>query len=127
MPALIGQTQDDAEQLLTNSDLKLGTVEQKPCEDQKKGSVCDQDPKQGTSVDKQSTVHLVVSTGAPKVAVPYVIDENADDVTRRLADKSVKVETKQTASSQDVGTVLSQDPDPGKELEKGSTVTLEVA
>ncbi|MGX1029364.1 Stk1 family PASTA domain-containing Ser/Thr kinase [Streptomyces sp. SAI-097] len=127
VPALVGQTQNDAEQLLTNSDLKLGTVERKPCEDQKKGSVCDQDPEQGTSVDKESTVNLVVSTGAPKVAVPNVIDKNVDEATKQLEDKGFKVETKQTESSQDEGTVLSQDPDPGKELEKGSTVTLEVA
>ncbi|MFD8347972.1 Stk1 family PASTA domain-containing Ser/Thr kinase [Streptomyces coelicoflavus] len=127
VPLLIGQTQDDAEKLLTNSDLKLGTVDQKPCEDQKKGNICDQDPKQGTSVDKDSTVNLVVSTGAPKVAVPNVIDKNIDEAKQQLEDKGFDVETKQTESSQDEGTVLSQDPDPGKELEKGSTVTLEVA
>ncbi|MCX5036636.1 Stk1 family PASTA domain-containing Ser/Thr kinase [Streptomyces coelicoflavus] len=127
VPLLIGQTQDDAEKLLTNSDLKLGTVDQKPCEDQKKGNICDQDPKQGTSVDKDSTVNLVVSTGAPKVAVPNVIDKNIDEAKQQLEDKGFDVETKQTESSQDEGTVLSQNPDPGKELEKGSTVTLEVA
>ncbi|WKX19948.1 Stk1 family PASTA domain-containing Ser/Thr kinase [Streptomyces sp. HUAS CX7] len=127
VPALVGQTQDDAEQLLTNSDLKLGTVEQKPCEDQKKGNVCSQDPKQGTSVDKDSTVNLVVSTGAPKIAVDNVIGKNVDEATQQLEDKGFRVETKQTESSQEEGTVLSQNPDPGKELEKGSTVTLEVA
>ncbi|WP_267714003.1 Stk1 family PASTA domain-containing Ser/Thr kinase [Streptomyces sp. CoH17] len=127
VPALIGQTQDDAEKQLTNTDLKLGTVEQKPCEDQKKGNVCAQDPKQATEVDKGTTVNLVISTGAPKVAVPNVIDKNVDEATQQLEDKGFKVETKQTESSQDEGTVLSQDPDPGKELEKGSTVTLEVA
>ncbi|MFC9058797.1 Stk1 family PASTA domain-containing Ser/Thr kinase [Streptomyces sp. NPDC057074] len=127
VPNLIGQTQGDAKKLLINSDLELGTVEQKPCEDQKKGNICDQDPKQGTSVDKQSTVNLVVSTGAPKVAVPNVIDKDVDTATEQLENKGFKVETKQTESSQDEGTVLNQDPDPGSELEKGSTVTLEVA
>ncbi|MFI9374651.1 Stk1 family PASTA domain-containing Ser/Thr kinase [Streptomyces parvulus] len=126
VPAFIGQTKADADQLATNADLELAFT-QKPCEDQKKGNICSQDPAQGTSVDKQSTVNLVVSTGAPKVAVPNVIDKNVDDATQRLEDKDFKVETKRTESSQDEGTVLSQDPDPGSELEKGSTVTLEVA
>ncbi|MFG3162898.1 Stk1 family PASTA domain-containing Ser/Thr kinase [Streptomyces sp. NPDC048232] len=126
VPGFIGQTKADADQLAINSDLKLAFT-QKPCEDQKKGSICDQDPKQGTSVDKQSTVNLVVSTGAPKVAVPNVIDKDVDTATEQLENKGFKVETKQTESSQDEGTVLSQDPDPGSELEKGSTVTLEVA
>lgn len=69
----------------------------------------------------------MVSTGAPKVAVDNVIGKNVDEATQQLEDKGLKVETKQTESSQDEGTVLSQDPEPGKELEKGSTVTLEVA
>ncbi|WP_121748047.1 Stk1 family PASTA domain-containing Ser/Thr kinase [Streptomyces sp. E2N166] len=126
VPAFVGQTRADAEQLATNADLELAFT-QKPCEDQKKGSICSQDPAQGTSVEKKSTVNLVVSTGAPKVAVPNVIDKNVDEATQQLEDKGFKVETKQTESSQDEGTVLSQDPDPGNELEKGSTVTLEVA
>ncbi len=59
--------------------------------------------------------------------MPNVIDKNVDEATQQLKDKGFEVETKQTESSQDEGTVLSQDPDPGTELEKGSTVTLEVA
>ncbi|MEU5754831.1 Stk1 family PASTA domain-containing Ser/Thr kinase [Streptomyces sp. NPDC047829] len=127
VPGLVGQSQADAKQLLTNSDLELGTVERKPCEEQPKGNVCSQNPEQGTDVKKKSTVDLVVSTGAPKVAVTNVIDKNIDEARQQLEDKGFKVETKQTESSQDEGTVLSQDPDPGTELEKGSTVTLEVA
>ncbi|WP_431988909.1 Stk1 family PASTA domain-containing Ser/Thr kinase [Streptomyces parvulus] len=126
VPAFIGLTKADADQQATNADLELAFT-QKPCEDQKKGNICSQDPAQGTSVDKQSTVNLVVSTGAPKVAVPNVIDKNVDDATQRLEDKGFNVETKRTESSQDEGTVLNQNPDPGSELEKGSTVTLEVA
>ncbi|MGW8062174.1 Stk1 family PASTA domain-containing Ser/Thr kinase [Streptomyces ziwulingensis] len=126
VPAFVGLTKADAEQQAVNADLELAFT-QKPCEDQKKGDICSQDPEQGTEVDKKTTVNLVVSTGAPKVAVTNVIDKNVDEATRQLEDKGFKVETKQTESSQDEGTVLSQDPDPGTELEKGSTVTLEVA
>ncbi|MCX5369325.1 Stk1 family PASTA domain-containing Ser/Thr kinase [Streptomyces sp. NBC_00015] len=127
VPNLVGQVQADAAKQLTNSDLKLGTVTQKACEDQPKGKICDQDPKATTKVDKDSTVNLVVSTGAPKVAVPNVIDKDVEAATKQLEDKGFEVETKQTESSQEAGTVLSQDPDPATELEKGSTVTLEVA
>ncbi|MFE5399422.1 Stk1 family PASTA domain-containing Ser/Thr kinase [Streptomyces sp. NPDC056568] len=126
VPAFVGQTKADAQQLATNSDLEL-TFKQEPCEEQPKGNVCSQNPEQGTDVKKKSTVDLVVSTGAPKVAVTNVIDKNIDEARQQLEDKGFKVETKQTESSQDEGTVLSQDPDPGTELEKGSTVTLEVA
>ncbi|MFL9656648.1 Stk1 family PASTA domain-containing Ser/Thr kinase [Streptomyces sp. PB17] len=127
VPALIGQTQDDAEQRLINSDLKLGTVEQKPCEDQKKGSVCDQDPKQGASVDKESTVNLVVSTGAPKVEIPDVEGLAFSEAEAALKDKGFEVEKQSEESTQTPDTVLTQDPKSGASREKGSTVTLTVA
>ncbi|MEV7996200.1 Stk1 family PASTA domain-containing Ser/Thr kinase [Streptomyces sp. NPDC086077] len=127
VPNLVGQTEADARKLLTNSDLEVGTVTPKPCEEEKKGNVCSQDPQPKTQVDKNTVVNLVVSTGAPKVALPNVIDKNVDTATQQLEEKGFKVETKTTESSSPEGTVLSQNPDPGTELEKGSTVTLEVA
>ncbi|MGW1539510.1 Stk1 family PASTA domain-containing Ser/Thr kinase [Streptomyces sp. NPDC002309] len=127
VPNLVGHTEADARKLLTNSDLEVGTVTPQPCEEEKKGTICSQDPQPKTEVDKNTVVNLVVSTGAPKVALPNVIDKNVDDATRQLEKKGFKVETEATESSSPEGTVLSQDPDPGTELEKGSTVTLEVA
>ncbi|MER5178658.1 Stk1 family PASTA domain-containing Ser/Thr kinase [Streptomyces sp. NPDC002896] len=125
-PNFVGETQSDAKKMATNVDLKLD-ITQKTCEDQPKGNVCSQDPKAGTTVNKNDTISLVVSKGAPKVAVPNVIDKDVDAATEQLERKGFEVETKKTESSEDPGTVLSQDPDPGTELEKGSTVTLEVA
>ncbi|MFE9092761.1 Stk1 family PASTA domain-containing Ser/Thr kinase [Streptomyces sp. NPDC007264] len=126
VPNFVGQTKSDAQQLASNAELEL-SFSGKPCDNQKKGNVCAQDPAANKEVKKGSTVNLVVSTGAPKVAVPNVINKDIDTATQQLEDKGFKVETKQTESSQTPGTVLSQDPDPGTELEKGSAVTLEVA
>ncbi|MET8567946.1 Stk1 family PASTA domain-containing Ser/Thr kinase [Streptomyces sp. NPDC004783] len=126
VPNFVGLSQQEATDQATNSDLVLEFT-QKPCENQAKGNICSQNPEPDTEVKKNSTVDLVVSTGAPKVAVPNVIDKNVDEATQTLEDKGFKVETKQTESSQEEGTVLNQDPDPGTEREKGSTITLEVA
>ncbi|MFG3549125.1 Stk1 family PASTA domain-containing Ser/Thr kinase [Streptomyces sp. NPDC047725] len=126
VPNFVGLSQQEATDQATNSDLVLEFT-QKPCEDQAKGNICSQNPEPDTEVKKNSSVDLVVSTGAPKVAVPNVIDKSVDEATQTLEDKGFKVETKQTESSQEEGTVLNQDPDPGTEREKGSTITLEVA
>ncbi|MBN0043348.1 Stk1 family PASTA domain-containing Ser/Thr kinase [Streptomyces actuosus] len=126
VPQFVGLTQADAQKQADNSDLKL-SISRDTCDDQPKGTVCSQDPEARTEVKKGETVSVVVSTGAPKVAVPNVIDKNIDDATRQLEDKGFKVEQKRTESSQKEGTVLSQNPDPGSEKEKGSTITLEVA
>ncbi|MEU1160473.1 Stk1 family PASTA domain-containing Ser/Thr kinase [Streptomyces sp. NPDC090075] len=125
-PTFVGQTEKTAKQMATNIGLKLAFT-QKTCDDQPKGNICSQDPAANTAVKKDSTVNLVVSTGAPKVAVDNVIGKNVDDATTQLENKGFKVKITKTVSSQSEGTVLSQNPDPGTEKEKGSTITLEVA
>ncbi|MFD9321786.1 Stk1 family PASTA domain-containing Ser/Thr kinase [Streptomyces sp. NPDC060053] len=129
VPNLVGQVQADAEKQLTNSNLKLGTVTQKPCADQSKGKICDQDPKAATKVDKDSTVNLVVSTGAPKVAVPSVLGKSLEDAKALLEGDQygLVVETKQQVSTEQEGTVLEQSLKLGKEVEKGTTITLTIA
>ncbi|MEV0638143.1 Stk1 family PASTA domain-containing Ser/Thr kinase [Streptomyces sp. NPDC050619] len=129
VPNFIGQSQTDAKAQATNSDLKV-VITQKPCEDQAKGNICDQDPKPPAKVKKESTVNLVVSTGAPKVAVPSVIGLNIDEAKSKLeADDyqfKVKTETREVPDD-DPGTVLDQDPIKGEEVEKGTTITLTIA
>ncbi|QWB24431.1 MULTISPECIES: Stk1 family PASTA domain-containing Ser/Thr kinase [Streptomyces] len=127
-PNFVGETVDDARRLAKNSDLKLTTTN-KPCEEQSKGKVCEQDPTAGTKVKKNDTITLTVSTGAPKVAVPSVVGKIIDDARATLEDDKYKfkVETKPQESPEDPGTVLEQSPDLGKEVEKGSTITLTIA
>ncbi|MFG2514925.1 Stk1 family PASTA domain-containing Ser/Thr kinase [Streptomyces sp. NPDC048584] len=125
-PNFIGATKADAEKQATNADLKL-TFEEKPCEDQSKGKICDQNPAAGTEVDKDSTVSVVVSTGAPKVEVPDVKGLTYDDAEEALKEKGFEVEQQSEESTEAPNTVLSQDPAGGTSKEKGSTVTLTIA
>ncbi|GGS87398.1 Stk1 family PASTA domain-containing Ser/Thr kinase [Streptomyces chromofuscus] len=128
VPNFVGLSQEDAQKQAENSDLVL-EVENKPCEDQKKGNVCSQDQAPKTEVDKQTTINVVVSTGAPKVAVPSVIGLSIDEATSKLEgeDYEFKIKTETRVSSEEPETVLDQNPASGKEIEKGSTITLIVA
>ncbi|MFC5953934.1 Stk1 family PASTA domain-containing Ser/Thr kinase [Streptomyces pratens] len=128
VPNFIGITKEAAEKKATNTDLVLEFTE-KPCEDQAKGNICEQDPEAGTDVEKESTVTLVVSTGAPKVVVPSVVGDTIDDAKAELKDEKYAfvVETKEKEVSETAGTVLEQDPTLGEEVEKGTTITLTVA
>ena len=130
VPNLVSLSQSDAEKQLTNSDLKVGTVTKKPCENQTKGNICTQDPAAKTNVKKNSTVNLVVSTGAPKVAVPNVTGKTLDEAKQTLEgdDYQFVVKTKtEESTTEDPNTVLDQNPKLGKEVEKGSTITLTIA
>ncbi|MBE8471458.1 Stk1 family PASTA domain-containing Ser/Thr kinase [Streptomyces justiciae] len=128
VPTFIGETQANAKTMATNSDLQL-TFTKKECEDQPKGNICDQNPDAGTKVDKKSTVELVVSTGAPKVTVPSVIGDQFDEAKARLEgdEFGLVVKKKEKESTEETGSVLDQTPVFGKQVEKGSTITLTVA
>ncbi|BFO13643.1 hypothetical protein SHKM778_00310 [Streptomyces sp. KM77-8] len=110
-PNFIGETKADAEKQAVNSDLKLA-FEEKPCEDQSKGKICSQNPAAGTQVDKDFTVSLVVSTGAPKVVVPSVVGDNVDDAKAELEGEKYEfaVEVEEEINAESPGTVLRQDP-----------------
>ncbi|MDX3413069.1 Stk1 family PASTA domain-containing Ser/Thr kinase [Streptomyces sp. MD20-1-1] len=127
-PNFVGESKADAQKQADNTDLKLSFTE-KPCENQTKGNICEQDPKAGTKVEKGDTISLVVSTGAPKVAVPSVVGDKIEDAKAELEGDKYQfvVETKEEVSGEEPGTVIDQDPDLGEEVEKGTTVTLTVA
>ncbi|MGW0581487.1 Stk1 family PASTA domain-containing Ser/Thr kinase [Streptomyces sp. NPDC002920] len=129
VPSLVGLAEADARQQLTNIDLKVGTVTQKACEAQPKGQICSQDPVAKTDAKKDSTVNLVVSTGAPKVVVESVLGKTLDEAKKILEDDKYQftVETKEEVSTEEAGTVLAQDPKLGAEVEKGTTITLTIA
>jgi serine/threonine-protein kinase len=128
-PNFVGSTYADAQKMAVNSDLKLGPPTRKPCDNQPKNSVCSQDPTAGSQVKKGDTITLVVSTGAPKVAVPSVLGKTFEDAKSLLEGDQYKfnVERKDRVSSEQPGTVLDQDPTLGNEVQKGSTITLTVA
>ncbi|MGM9386702.1 Stk1 family PASTA domain-containing Ser/Thr kinase [Streptomyces antibioticus] len=128
VPNFVNHTQAEAKTMAENVDLKP-VFAQKPCDDQPKGNICSQDPAIGQNVNKGDTVNLVVSTGAPKVAVPSVLGKSLDEAKRILeADKyGFDVEVKEEISTEEPGTVTDQDPNLGEEVEKGTKITLTIA
>ncbi|MEV1081705.1 Stk1 family PASTA domain-containing Ser/Thr kinase [Streptomyces sp. NPDC050211] len=128
VPNFVDLTLEDAQKQAENAELTLEPTE-KACEDTPKGSICSQNPQPPTEVKKGSTVEVVVSTGAPKVAVPSVIGDPLEDAKATLEDDKYGfvVKTKTKESPEDPGTVLEQDPTSGEEVEKGTTITLTIA
>jgi serine/threonine-protein kinase len=128
VPSLVGQKLEDARRLATNSELELTTTN-KPCENESKGKICSQSPEPPAKVKKNSTIEVVVSTGAPKVTVPSVTGLSIDEAKDKLeGDKyQFEVKTESRTSPEDPGKVLEQNPTTGEEVEKGSTITLTIA
>ncbi|MFF3419352.1 Stk1 family PASTA domain-containing Ser/Thr kinase [Streptomyces sp. NPDC002698] len=128
VPNFVSQTLADAKKQAENRDLTLVPT-RKACESEPKGNICSQDPPFGSTVNKGDTINVVVSTGAPKVAVPNVTGKTLDEAKSILEDDKYgfTVNPKYEESEEEPNTVLEQNPSLGDEVEKGSTITLTVS
>ena len=92
-----------------------------------KGTVIDQSPDAGEKVAKHGNVDITVSKGKETVQVPSVIGKNRDDAISTLVNAGLDPHAFDVASSKPTGTVTAQDPPPGKVVEKGSRVRVNVS
>jgi serine/threonine-protein kinase len=92
-----------------------------------KGTVIDQSPDGGEKVAKHGNVDITVSKGKETVQVPSVIGKTRDDAISTLVNAGLDPHAFDVASSKPVGTVTAQDPPPGKVVEKGSRVRVNVS
>ncbi|WP_455352935.1 Stk1 family PASTA domain-containing Ser/Thr kinase [Streptomyces sp. SYSU K217416] len=127
VPQLVGETFADAEKQVGNVGLKVSLARQEPCEEQPKGKICSQDPAGGTQLAEGETISVVVSTGAPKIAVPDVQGLSFDEAKKQLEDKGFKVDRKSEVSDRTPGTVINQNPKGDTSVQKGTEITLTVA
>lgn len=128
VPELVGLTQEDAEAALEGEGLVLGDTTDEPSEEFDEGIVSDQSPDPGEEVEEGSAVDVTVSSGSALVPVPGVeglpeADAVADIRGAGLAPSVERVSDDDIAP----GTVISQNPREGQEVESGSTVTIEVS
>ncbi|MFD9540378.1 Stk1 family PASTA domain-containing Ser/Thr kinase [Streptomyces sp. NPDC060022] len=126
VPSMVGSTLEDAQKLAQNSELVLKVGAKEPCEAQEKGKICSQSPEDGT-LEVGGTVTVVVSTGAPKVEVPNVVEKTEETARKELEDRGFTVNVKAVESEATTGTVTKQDPEGGTKAEKESEVTITVA
>jgi beta-lactam-binding protein with PASTA domain/tRNA A-37 threonylcarbamoyl transferase component Bud32 len=126
VPPVVGKPYDEAIQLLDDAGLewrKVDVFSRKPV-----GQVVRQDPKAGEEVNEGSTVVLRVSKGLEKVAVPDVLQQSEESATSELHNLDFEVQVVRAASSDTPeGIVFAQNPDPGTEATKSSTVQITVS
>jgi len=124
VPSVVGLQQDLAESALRNAGL-IPNIEQRDS-DEPEGQVIAQDPAAGSTVKKQTTVTVVVSTGAGSAFVPNVVGESKDQARADLRDAglSVRVVKRTTSDSNEDGQVLDQSPVAGTRLRRGEFVTV---
>ncbi|MEO7803778.1 MAG: PASTA domain-containing protein [Actinomycetota bacterium] len=127
VPDLHGKSRDDAIKLLQDAGLAVGAEQKQFSDEVPEGTVIDQDPRQGTNVDRGSTVDIVLSGGTQTVRVPNVEGLDEQSARERLLDAGLTPAVKETCKTQERhDIVLKQDPPPRTEVKEGSTVTLTI-
>ncbi len=126
-PNMIGSTVEQAQRLADNADVLLKVGSKEPCEAQEKNQICSQSPSADAQMETGETVTVVVSTGAPKVEVPDVLEKSEDSARKKLEDEGFTVSVTSVESDATPGTVTKQDPEGGSKVEKDSEVTITVA
>ncbi|MFE7137099.1 Stk1 family PASTA domain-containing Ser/Thr kinase [Streptomyces sp. NPDC057644] len=126
-PNLVGSTLKEAETLADRSGVTVNVGSEEPCEEQEKGAICSQNPSADATMDKDGTVTVVVSTGAPTVEVPNVLEKSEDGARDVLEDKGFTVNVTTKESEKTEGTVIKQDPPGGDQAEDGAEITITVA
>ena len=127
VPNVVGMTEDEAKTAITDAGLKVGVVSPQP-DSAPAGQVIDQNPSADQTVDKGSTVDLVVSAGPTNVTVPDVVCESLGKAESDLNKAGFQVvtseETQFNVECPKNGRVAAQDPPGNSSAPSGSTVTL---
>jgi serine/threonine-protein kinase len=125
VPGVTGQPVADAQAQLTKAGFKSevkGVASSRP-----KDVVIAQAPAAGVTAASGTTVKLTVSNGVKPVVVPRLIGQTQGAAVSTLTDLGLKSELHNVASSQPVGLVVAQNPPAGNEVDKGSTVILNIS
>jgi beta-lactam-binding protein with PASTA domain len=99
--------------------------------EERRGTVVDQDPAEGTSVEEGAVVRIEVAKQPPvtvqRVEVPDVVGSPASAARNALREAGLTVATVGVVSQEPAGTVISQSPRAGAEVRKGTRVRLTVS
>ncbi len=125
VPDVTGDSVEDAVSKLADARLKARVVRVDSNEDV--GTVLDQSPREGASVDEGSKVRLRVSKGPQPLGVPSVVGSSFDSANSTLQAAGFAVRRHDVESTQPKNTVVNQSPGAGTLQPPGTTITLDVS
>lgn len=93
------------------------------------GKVVRQNPEKGAKLKEGGTVRIVVSRGGSKIAVPDIVGQTSAFAESKLRENDLNPDRQPDVFSATVpeGSVISQDPVAGSQVQKGSSVKYVVS
>ena len=133
VPSLTGKTMDQAKQEINGTGLGIKQAGTASSDTVEKGQIISQDPQDGKTVEKNTTIEVIISSGSAAnsenaVDIPNVVGQSETDASAALTAKGFNV-TKTTSYSSSVaeGYVISQTPNGDTQGKEGDTIALEIS
>lgn len=127
MPNITGMTVEDAENALKKIGMKV-QVDYVESDSVDSGIVLNTDVEEGTPLKQGTTVVLKVSVGITGVEVPNVADKTYETAERLLKNRGLTINRVDNYSDTvEEGMVISQSPESGVTVPKGTVVTVTVS
>ena len=121
-----GITEERAVALIEGDDFDHRVV-RRPNGDVPPQQAYEQDPEPGTRLPKGSLITVFVSTGKPKVSVPFVQGKSRDTAVAELTQRGLEADVVEVNSPRQSGVVIAQAPRAGTVLVSGSSVRINVS
>lgn len=129
VPNVLGDTQASASTAISGAGLAVGSVTTQSSTTVANGTVISEIPSAGTIVARKSSVSLVVSSGPPTVAVPFINNVPQAQASSSIIAAGLVVGSVTTQSSLSIanGYVISSSPSENTVVPIGSAVDLVVS
>ena len=126
VPDVLGETQEKAEEMITEAELKPEVV-QEASSKVEAGIVIRQDPEAEEEINAGETVIIYVSSGVKQITMENVVGQTEDAAKKTLTDLGFEVKVEYSEdTSKDNGVVLEQSISDGTTVDDGTEVTLTV-
>lgn len=129
VPSVVGMERSQAESTLRAQGFTVELESEEFSDTVPASSVIRQNPEGGSKLKKGGAVRLVVSKGGDRVSVPNLVSQTGSYADSKLREVGLDPERQPDQFSDTVaeGTVLAQDPPPGTQVQRGSTVKYVVS
>ncbi len=126
VPDVCGKEEDEAIQIIRDARLKVTIQNRRFDPVIEKGKVIIQEPLPGKKIKTGRVVSLTISKGIEKIAIPYILAIELEKARQILAKYELEIGQIESTfcDTIPVGQIVSTTPEPGKEIPKGSKVSV---
>ncbi|MET7488247.1 Stk1 family PASTA domain-containing Ser/Thr kinase [Streptomyces sp. NPDC005538] len=128
VPSVVGQSFDDASSTLTGDKYQFKVEKKEKVSGEDPGTVLDQNPALGAQVEKGTIITLTVAKAEEKSTVPDVSGKTCDEAKAQMTANNLTGNCTEvdTSDSNLVGKVVSTDPAANTQVDKNSTVNIQI-